>query len=279
MKKKILITGCSGYIGSHLCKMIGDDYELYGIDKKDPTIKITNFCKFDINTTDKWPYQDIEFDAVIHLAAETAVGQSVKTPTIYYQTNIFGTLNILKNIKSKNIVVASTGAAVNPKSPYGMSKKAMEEIIFEHCNSESNFVIFRFFNVVGTEVILPNAMDGLMRKLIEAKETGKFNLYGTDYDTPDGTCIRDFVHVNEICNALKDAINSPTNTIESLGHGVGTSVKDIISIFKKVNNCDFEVINSNRRDGDIVVSVLDNPSKFMKKLYDIKELFRISNNV
>jgi UDP-glucose 4-epimerase len=114
-----------------------------------------------------------------------------------------------------------------------------------------------------------------MWNLINAKSTGKFTLFGTDYNTPDGTCVRDYTHVNEICHAVVQGIDGPTYQIENLGHGVGTTVKEMINIFKQVNNCDFEVINGPRRAGDLEKSVLPNPSKYMNHLYTIEDLLKI----
>jgi UDP-glucose 4-epimerase len=101
-----------------------------------------------------------------------------------------------------------------------------------------------------------------------------FNLFGDDYNTEDGSAVRDYTHVNEICTALESAINLSTNQIENLGHGVGTTVKQMISLYKKVNDCDFEVRVCPRRSGDLERSVLANPSSFMKKLYSMEDLLK-----
>jgi len=275
--KKILITGNSGYIGSHLCQILKKDLSLKisGLDKNVPLILLDAFYKQDITDLANWNIDD-EYDCVIHLAAEVAVGRSVFNPTLYYQTNTIGTLNVLKNIKSKRFVIASTGSAVGMASPYGISKRAMEQIVDQYCK-ENNipFTIFRFYNVVGQDGISPTNPDGLFHSLIRAKETGTFTLFGDDYNTRDGSCIRDYTHVNEICNAVISAIDHSTNGIENLGHGVGTTVKEMIEIFKQTNNCDFEVKVGTRREGDLETSVLDNPSQFMKKLYSINELLKI----
>jgi UDP-glucose 4-epimerase len=275
--KKILITGNSGYIGSHLCQILKKDLSLKisGLDKNVPLISLDAFYKQDITDLANWNIDD-EYDCVIHLAAEVAVGRSVFNPTLYYQTNTIGTLNVLKNIKSKRFVIASTGSAVGMASPYGISKRAMEQIVDQYCK-ENNipFTIFRFYNVVGQDGISPTNPDGLFHSLIRAKETGTFTLFGDDYNTRDGSCIRDYTHVNEICNAVISAIDHSTNGIENLGHGVGTTVKEMIEIFKQTNNCDFEVKVGTRREGDLETSVLDNPSQFMKKLYSINELLKI----
>jgi UDP-glucose 4-epimerase len=273
--KKVLVTGNSGYIGSHLSQILikNENLEIHGLDKDTPAVQLNKFYSQNI-TEDNWKI-DEEYDCVIHMAAEVAVGRSVFNPTLYYQTNTIGTLNVLKNIKTKNFIFASTGSAAGMNSPYSISKKAAEEIVDQYCR-ENNipYTTFRFYNVVGSDGILPTNTDGLMWNLINAKTTGKFNLFGDDYNTKDGSCVRDYTHVNEICHAVMQGIDGPTNQIENLGHGVGTTVKEMIEIFKRVNDCDFETIVCPRRSGDLEASVLPNPSKYMKHLYTIEDLLR-----
>ena len=272
---KVLITGNSGYIGSHLSQMLLRDttLEIHGLDKDTPTVQLNKFYAQNI-TADNWNI-DEEYDCVIHMAAEVAVGRSVFNPTLYYQTNTIGTLNVLKKIKTKNFIFASTGSAAGMNSPYSISKKAAEEIVEQYCRENKiPYTIFRFYNVVGSDGILPTNPDGLMWNLINAKTTGKFNLFGNDYNTKDGSCVRDYTHVNEICHAVIQGIDGPTNQIENLGHGVGTTVKEMIEIFKRVNECEFETIICNRRAGDLEASVLPNPSKYMKSLYTIDQLLK-----
>jgi len=273
----ILITGNGGYIGSHLTKVLSKNlnFLVYGLDKTPPQIPLKIHYLEDINKLNNNFTNN--FDCVIHLAAEVSVGESVTNPTLYYTTNILGTLNVLKNIKTRNFICASTGAADGMQSPYGISKRAMEDIVQQYCNKNSiPYTIFRFYNVIGSDGINPTNPDGLFYNLIKAITTKEFNLYGNNYDTIDGTCIRDYVHVNEICNAITLAIETPSNSIENLGHGAGYSVKEIIEIFKKVNNCDFAVNVCPRRFGDLEKSVLNNPSIYMKKLFSIEELLKVN---
>lgn len=274
---KILITGNSGYIGSHLTKILNKDYrhEIHGLDRVYSLIPIHKFFLQNITDTSDWGI-DNEYDCVIHLAAEVAVGRSVKNPILYYETNTIGTLNVLKNIKTKRFIHASTGSAGPMNNPYGISKRGAEQIVDQFCTENHiPFTTFRFYNVTGTDGINPTNVDGLMWNLINAKETGNFNLFGDDYDTQDGSAVRDYTHVNEICTALIMALNRSTNRIENLGHGVGTTVKQMIKLFKTVNNCDFKVNVCPRREGDLERSVLDNPSEFMQKLYSMEELLKI----
>ena len=274
---KILITGNSGYIGSHLTKLLGKkkNLKLYGLDKSYPQVAIDTFLYQNITFNQQWNI-DEEFDCVIHLAAEVAVGRSVSNPILYYQTNTIGTLNILKNIRTKRFVHASTGSAGPMNNPYGISKRGAEQIVEQYCR-ESNipYTIFRFYNVTGTDGINPTNPDGLMWNLMNAQKTGTFNLFGDDYDTEDGSAVRDYTHVNEICCSVIEAIDRSTYQIENLGHGVGTTVKQMIDLYKKVNNCDFKVRICPRREGDLECSVLDNPSPFMQKLYTMEDLLKV----
>jgi len=266
--KRILITGHKGYIGQHLCKMLKGKYKITGVDfKGEPKANI-----FDL----RFPGEE-EYDTVIHLAAFVNVGSSVDWPYTYYHNNIEGTHQVLTNVRYKNFIFASTGAAENPVSPYGISKRAAEDVVANHCKRfVKDHTIFRFYNVLGSDGFPPTNVDGLMHNLIKSKTSGLFNLHGHDYDTPDGTALRDYVHVNEICTAIHKAISNPANGLENLGHGKGTSVLEIVEAFKKVNNCDFKVNLCDRRPGDLPVSVLKNVSPYMEKQYTIEELLEIT---
>ena len=275
--KKILITGNSGYIGSHLSKLLlkNNSLDLHGLDKVPSIIKLNKQYAQDISLDTKW-YIEEEYHCVIHLAAEVSVSRSVHNPILYYLTNTIGTLNVLKNIKTKRFIHASTGSAGPMNNPYGISKRAAEEIVNQYCQKYNiPFTIFRFYNVTGTDGIEPTNPDGLMWNLMNAQRTGLFNLFGNDYNTEDGTAVRDYTHVNEICYAVSQAISESTNQIENLGHGVGTTVQQMVDLYKKVNGCDFEVKICSRRAGDLERSVLDNPSRFMKKMYTMQDLLKV----
>ncbi len=275
---KILITGNSGYIGSHLTKMLSSkaDLEIHGLDKEEPKIPVSKYIWKDIRDPNFWDGIDSEYDCVIHLAAEVSVSRSVSNPILYYETNTIGTLNVLRNIRTNRFVHASTGSAGPMNNPYGISKRGAEEIVDQYCKQHSiPFTTFRFYNVTGTDGIEPTNPDGLMWNLMNAQKTGLFNLFGDDYNTEDGSAVRDYTHVNEICNAVSQAITQSTNQIENLGHGVGTTVKQMVELYKRVNNCDFEVKICPRREGDLERSVLDNPSPFMQKLYSMEQLLKV----
>ena len=277
--KKVLITGVSGYIGSHLSKLLSSEYEVHGLDIDEPQAPLHEFYRCDINRQFAIP-GDIEYDAVIHLAALVRVGESEQIPIKYYITNLNGTMNVINRIKTKNFIFASTGAAQDCNSAYGISKRAAEDVVREYCTQHkpTPYTIFRFYNVIGSDGFAPTNPDGLMYNLMNAIDTGEFTIYGNDYDTRDGTCVRDYVHVMEICDALKQAIEKPSNQIECLGHGVGHTVGEIVDLFRRVNN----IPNINlltkigpRRKGDLAVSVLDNVSPYMKELYSFEDLLKV----
>lgn len=280
--KKILVTGCSGYIGSHLCKLLEQDYEVYGLDVNEPKHPVKEFFQVDINKPFK---TDREFDAVVHLAALVNVSESEVIPIMYYITNLNGTMNVLNKVKTKNFIFASTGAAALCESAYGISKRAAEDVVTEYCTRHTStpHTIFRFYNVIGSSGYAPTNPDGLMYKLMESSYTREFTIFGDDYDTPDGTCVRDYVHVDEICEAIKLAIEKPANKVECLGHGVGYTVKEIFDKFIEVNeealykDTDEAILCKvgPRRKGDVPHSVLEEVSPYMKNLYAIEDLLKL----
>jgi len=272
---KILVTGSNGYIGKHLCKMLHGKYELHGIDLDDVSHTAYLSKYFPINIDEKFQLTD-EYDCVIHLAALVRVGESVSQRARYEKTNIVGTRNVLNGANYKNFVFGSTGAAATPTSPYALTKLMAEGEIEEVCtNNDKPYTMFRFYNVTGTDGFAATNPDGLFFKLNEAIETGEFSIYGGDYETRDGTAIRDYVHVNEICSALEKAITAPSNSIENLGHGKGYTVKEIVDTFKEVNEVEFDVIIEDRREGDPPKNVLDSVSIYMEELYTLEDYLKI----
>lgn len=274
--KKILVTGSEGYIGQHLCSLLEkQDVELHRLDNR-LDYRTVKKHKLDIRYLGN-PFRtsniyDIEFDTVIHLAALVQVGESVKQPWLYYDTNINGTLNVLENLKYKNFIFASTGAASDPASPYGFSKRCAEDIVKEWAPVHT---IFRFYNVTGSEGFPATNPDGLFYNLNKAVETGTFELYGTNWNTKDGTCVREYIHVMDICHAIVKAIDNPTNDVENLGYGDTRTVKEIVNIFKEVNGVDFQVIYKEARPGDLESIYLDNPSKLVTRNYTYEEMLRL----
>ena len=277
--KKVLVTGSAGYIGQHLIKMLNGKYEVYGLDINPTNSNMVADIRYG-NQLENYLFllneMPDDYDAIIHLAAKVRVGESVSMPLNYYDTNINGTINVLQYVTTKNFIFASTGAAALPTSPYAYSKVVAEHIVQEYCIKNSiDYTIFRFYNVVGADGIEPTNPDGLMFNLMKAPELGYFNLFGTDYNTPDGSAIRDYVHVNEICNALMEAIETPSGKVENLGTGVGHTVMEMIDTFKKVNQYEFEVRSFPRREGDLERSVLDNVSPYYIQSYTLEELMKV----
>jgi len=277
--KKILITGSSGYIGRHLCQTLKEHF-VVGLDKVRRPQMAERLIEQDINDHAPIWHPDGGYDVVVHLAAHVNVGQSMNCPMDYYRNNINGTMAMLENIDYKHFIFASTGAAAKPTSPYATSKLAAESLVREFCGlNDKKATIFRFYNVVGSLGYEPTNVDGLMYNLMKARQTGEFNLFGTDYPTPDGTCVRDYLHVLEVCNAIKLRIEEPDDEcrfrLENLGSGTGYSVKQMIETFKKVNDCEFNVNNLPRRPGDLPESVLKDVSPYMHYLYKIEDMMKV----
>jgi len=278
--KKILITGNSGYIGSHLSRLLNRSYDLWGLDISKPQFPVTDHVMADISKLAGMKLDLPVFDAVVHLAARVRVNESVRIPQEYYQTNLFGTIEILDKISCKNFIFASTGCAEYCNNPYAISKRAAEDVVSQQCEKLGiAHTIFRFYNVVGSLGFPPTNPDGLFYNLMRAEQTGIFNIFGNDYRTRDGTAERDYVHVDEICRALQMAIENPANGRENLGHGSGHTVREIAELYQKVNDIQFRIEYQNRRTGDLERTVLDNPSRYMLKLYELDELVKIPKNM
>jgi len=266
---KVLVTGASGYIGSHVCKLlkershtvIGWDTEIHGCAND-----VSRYCDYYDNTDITKQYASGTFDAVIHLAGRSVVPDSLIFPTEYYRVNVTGTSNLLDNVTTPHVLFASTSSAWEMASPYARSKVAAEDIIKEKA---SGYTIFRFFNVSGTDGI--NKQLGTATHLIKiaaehaAGKRDKIYIYGNDYNTKDGTCIRDYIHVEDISNAILNAVETgPANTAyECLGSNTGYSVLDVINTMEKVTDTKLNKVVGPRRQGDAVNSVVDILSKYV----------------
>lgn len=272
----ILVTGSAGYIGQHLCKLLRDNgHYVVGLDRANHKSVCNDFIHQDLIET----YEiEGEYDYVIHLAALVRVGESVLYPKEYYHNNVIGTMNVLGGAKYKNFIFASTGAAENPTSPYGVSKLIAEMVVRQYCGlNDLPYTMFRFYNVIGTGGFPATNQDGLMYNLVNAKKTGEFNLYGIDYNTPDGTAIRDYVHVMDLCRAILRCVESGESNqeIQNICTGVGHSVAEIVNMFCEVNDCNFIINALPRREGDLERTVLTNPSKYFRNSYTLKDMLKV----
>jgi len=298
---RVLVTGGAGYIGSHVVKALGiDGYEVLTIDnlstgKKDAVL-FGEFIKIDLK--DRYAIEEVlgQFKphAVMHFAASIEVGESVRTPLKYYRNNTANTLNLLEAVKRAGIdvfVFSSTAAVYGmplevpikeesplmPINPYGRSKLSIEMMLEDLSRaSDFRYVALRYFNASGAD---PEGRIGeahepethlipLVLKTAKGKRKN-IEIFGTDYPTPDGTCIRDYVHVEDIADAhilaLKYLLDGGSSTALNVGYGRGYSVKEIIDTAKEVTKVDFEVSISGRRAGDPPVLIAD-PSRIKKVL-------------
>jgi len=264
----ILVTGATGYIGSHLCKLLfeqGHKVTAWDINLYKEYNDISEYAKFEnidvCNFEGKY-----NFDAVVHLAGRVAVDESVKIPYDYYKTNIFGTANCLENIDTPHFLFAGTAASWDLASPYALSKVAAEDVIKEKAKG---YTIFRFFNVSGTNTLHRQLGNGthLIRMVakVAAGKKEKLQIFGNDWNTKDGTCVRDFIHVEDLAGAIANAINlGPTNTpYECLGTQNGYSVLDVVEKMSYVTGKNIEIEFVDRRPGDIESSIVPEVSKLL----------------
>lgn len=275
---KVLVTGASGYIGSHVCRLlkqhghtvIGWDTEIHG-----ETNNVNAYCDEYYNVDVTGQYVGGIYDAVVHLAGRSVVPQSLLEPTEYYRVNVMGTANLLNMVTTPHVLFASTSSAWEMASPYARSKVAAEDVIKEKADG---YTIFRFFNVSGTDGVNRQLGDPthLIRVAAEAASgrRDKVEIYGTDYDTRDGTCVRDYIHVMDLSNAIVNAVNNgPTNTpYECLGSNVGYSVREVLQTMEQVTGKKLNIIESPRREGDAVSSVVDNLSNFVTLSKTIEDM-------
>ena len=258
---KLLVTGARGYIGAHISKMLKEAghtviaTDLPDVDGNDIRAYVDHFYAWDINHTPPESItQHLDVDVVIHMAALISVEESVANPSCYYQTNVFGTLNVIQTFPDHKFVFASTGAAFLPISPYARSKVAAEDIVKEKCAA---YTIFRFYNVAGSTGFRSyNEPTHLMRRaaMVARGDIPEIAIYGTDYDTKDGTCIRDYVHVADIAKAVCHAAKKPAamTDYECLGSGKSYTVREVIDTMREVSGKHFTVRNEDRRQGDTV---------------------------
>ncbi len=306
--KTILLTGGTGYIGSHTAvelinagydAVIADDLSNSSKDVIDRIGKITGKKPdfYEINVADKNDLKKVfasyHFDAVIHFAGFKSVSESVKEPLKYYRNNLDATLTLLEVMKEcccRKFIFSSSATVYGASSgnhkfveddetgkctnPYGRTKDIIEDILSDVAKADAEFtpILLRYFNPVGaheTGVIgeRPNGIPNNLMPFISQVAAGilpELKIFGNDYDTPDGTCIRDYIHVVDLAKghlaALKYAAGHTGCSIFNLGTGSGTSVLEMVHAFEKANGLKipYEIIG--RREGDVPFCVAD-PTK------------------
>ena len=308
---KILLTGGTGYIGSHTAvELIERGYEIEILDNLfnskitvlDDIEKITGVRpKFhqvdllDVPAMEK-VFEDGKYDAVIHFAGLKAVGESVEKPLKYYENNVGGTINLLKCMNKHNVkkIVFSSSATVygdqgvaeltesmqtgvGITNPYGETKHVIEEMLIDaaEADSELEVTILRYFNPVGAHKSgligenpndIPNNLMPIIMK-VSTGEIEELSVYGDDYDTPDGTGMRDYIHVVDLAKGHVAAIErmKPGVSIYNLGTGKATSVLEMVAAFEDASGKKLAYKVVGRRAGDLP-KIFANPKKAKEEL-------------
>ena len=296
----ILITGGAGYIGSHVLKALleknsdkitvidnfysGSRGALVALE----SVGKFEFIKCDLADTDLLEeiFSTHKFDAIIHFAAYIEVFESMQNPLKYYLNNTANTANLINlalKFGVKKFIFSSTAATYgepengivcenspqNPINPYGNSKLMSEQILKDAAaaNSDFKFGILRYFNVAGASLDgligqnYPNATH--LIKVATQTITGKranMSIFGRDYDTKDGTCIRDYIHIEDLADAhlaVLDYLDDNDSDIFNVGYGHGFSVLEVINMAKKISGVGFEVMDAPRRLGDPAILIAD----------------------
>jgi len=312
LKKNILITGGAGYIGSHIVEqLIKDKQNVIILDNlvtgyKKLINKKAKFIKADIKNKSKIIsiIKDFKINSIIHLAAHLNVSEAEKNKKKYYQNNIIGTKNLLdacKNFNIKNIIFSSSCSVYgniqgsisenkkpNPQGYYAYTKYKGEELIKKlSLRYKFKYGILRYFNVAGASASgrigeIEKSHGHLIKNLaIESlKKKSKIKIFGNDYKTKDGTCIRDYIHVSDLADIHIKGLNylddNNKSFILNCGYGKGYSVKNIVQIFSKIKK-KISIEFQGRRPGDIA-EVYANTQKLKKifkwkpKYNDIKKI-------
>ena len=284
--KTILVTGGAGYIGSHTVKhLLQNNYNVIVLDNliygHKEAILTDKFEQIDLADKQKLNevFKKYDIDGVIHFAAFAYVGESVQNPSKYYQNNVVNTLNLLNTMKEnnvKNIVFSSTCATYGspnytpidelhpqkPINPYGKTKFMIEQIMDDYNKAYGlNYIALRYFNAAGADKDSEigeshNPETHLIPLVLKAikGDIDSITVFGTDYDTPDGTCIRDYIHVEDLASAhrlaLEKLFDDGRSDCINLGTGIGNSVKEVIKASEIVTGKKNPVIYGNRREGD-----------------------------
>jgi UDP-arabinose 4-epimerase len=299
--KNILVTGGAGYIGSHTCKALSNaGYKPITYDNLSTghqhAVKWGPLEVGDIRDTEKLLaiFKQYKPEAVIHFASKIMVSESVKLPDIYYDNNVNGTLSLLNVMKSQavNSIVFSSTAAVYgypettsikeshplaPINPYGKTKLVCEWLLQDyHTAYGINFIVLRYFNAAGAD---PEGEIGeehepethLIPLILKAAKLGtKISIFGGDYDTPDGTCIRDYIHVTDLADAhikaLGYLLENKQSEIFNLGTGQGYSVREVLDAARRISGKEISETISKRRAGD--------PASLVAKSYAAQNILK-----
>lgn len=310
----ILVTGGAGYIGSHTNKALNKEgYETVVVDSlirgHENFVKWGEFVNCDFGSYDdlREVFKTYDIDAVMHFAAFSSVAESVKNPTKYFKNNYKNTLNLLKVMREfnvNNLIFSSTAAVygnptkvpiketheLKPINPYGHSKFIVEKALERESSKDNfNYVSLRYFNAAGCDFdceigelhypethLIPLVLDAAI------KRRKSISIFGTDYNTPDGTCIRDYIHVNDLAKAHIDSykylLSENKSDVFNLGNGNGYSVREVIDTCKKITGIDFPVTIDKRREGDPDILIADS-TKIRNKLnwtpkYDLETIIK-----
>ncbi len=299
----VLVTGGAGYIGSHMVWELLDNHEEVLIVDNLTTgfkwaipegVKFVNANIGDQNTMETVIKED-NVDEIIHFAGSVVVPESIENPLMYYQNNTGNSRNLIAaavNSGVKKFIFSSTAAvygnplqegpitedaSLNPMSPYGTSKLMTELMIRDTADAHDfSYVILRYFNVAGCDVKgrTGQSTEGATHLIKVACEAAAgtrdaMKIFGNDYATKDGTCIRDFIHVNDLANAHYVALNhlrdGGKKFTANCGYSQGYTVREVIDTVKKVSGKDFKVIETERRAGDIE-ALTANAHRLMSRL-------------
>jgi UDP-glucose 4-epimerase len=293
--KKILITGGAGYIGSHMVHfLISKGYnpkEIIVFDNlefghKEHLPEEVEFIRGDLRNSEEieFIFRNNDIFTVFHFAAYAYVGESMNHPEKYFENNCTGGFNLLRAMRKNHcsyIIFSSSCATYgipekmpisekelqNPINPYGESKLIFEKMLkwFEHAYQIKS-VSLRYFNVGGAGFGIGEKHEPethliplIIKTALGEKES--ITIFGNDYDTPDRTCIRDYIHIIDLCDAHYKAMDfllrNNLSEVFNLGTGKGTSVKEVIDKLKKISNKDFRVVATERRKGDPAVLIAD----------------------
>jgi UDP-glucose 4-epimerase len=284
---RVVVTGGAGYIGSHVVLALGEaGYDVLTYDNlstgNHDAVLSGELVVGDLADRDHLTRILTEFNpaAVLHFAASIEVGESVADPLKYYRNNSANALNLLEALRSSGtgkMIFSSTAAVygnpvqlpvtedapLQPINPYGASKMMTERFLADlaRANTDFRYVALRYFNVAGAdpEARLGQDYTNPTHLITRALKTAlgifpKLQVFGTDYPTADGTCIRDYIHVADLAQAHLDALNYLTaghsSSVFNCGYGHGFSVSDVVAVAKKVTGIDFPVEETARREGD-----------------------------